>query len=559
MRIKSTLLCGVAAGIFAAAALGGGVAEAKVAKADQTQAQIDDLRAQIQFLKDRLDEQAAISQKANADLKTAQNQAAAAQAQAAASAQVAAAQAQIIQTIPAEVKKEVAANKPKNDKAYYKGISITMGGFAAAESVYRDRDETADIGSSYSKIPFATDAASHTGETHLTARQSRYSILAQGDVSKDLDAAFYGEFDFLGAAQTANSNQSNSYQPRIRNLYGEANWKDEGIHVLVGQNWSLLTLNSKGITPRNEVPPPTIDASYVPGFAWARQPQVRLVKDFNKEVWVGVSLENPQTTFSGSAAAGGVTVTNNQAPTSQYFNGTNYSLNQYPDVIGKVALEKHIGDHTLHAEVEGIFRSYMDRVNIAAGSAATTLGYAAGNTTQNTNGGGAGGSITFDLVPKRLDLQGSFLAGTGIGRYGAAGLPDTTVGPNGSLKPIPETMFLAGATLHATPQLDFYVFGGGEFEGQKTYLVGGKVVGYGSTVASNAGCITELGSCSAVTKSIDQIAAGFWDKAFTGPFGQIRVGLQYSYTERKTFNDNTGFGPKVNENMVFTSFRYYPF
>ena len=35
----------------------------------------------------------------------------------------------------------------------------------------------------------------------------------------------------------------------------------------------------------------TIDAQYVPGFTWTRNPQVRLVKDFGSKVSVGLSLK----------------------------------------------------------------------------------------------------------------------------------------------------------------------------------------------------------------------------------------------------------------------------
>ena len=69
-------------------------------------------------------------------------------------------------TAPADKAKtdKAATDKPKTDKIYYKGISITMGGFAEAASIYRDHDETADISSSFSKIPFANDRAGHTGD-----------------------------------------------------------------------------------------------------------------------------------------------------------------------------------------------------------------------------------------------------------------------------------------------------------------------------------------------------------------------------------------------------------
>ena len=121
-----------------------------------------------------------------------------------------------------------------------------------------------------------------TDEFRLSARQSRASLLAKGDVDPVTHLAGYIEVDFLGAAQTANSNESNSYKPRIRHVYATFDQDDWGAHVLAGQTWSLITMNTKGIIPRQEDIPLTIDAQYVPGFIWARQPQLRFVKDFGK-------------------------------------------------------------------------------------------------------------------------------------------------------------------------------------------------------------------------------------------------------------------------------------
>ena len=578
MRTKTSLLGGVAVGVMLAVVATAPV-QAKTAKKTAapaaTQQDIEDLRQQLQFLKDRLDEQGQVSQKANADLKAAQADAAAAKAEAAkTAADLKVAQQQIIQTIPAQINTAVAANKPKTDKIYYKGISITMGGFAEAASIYRDHDETADISSSFSKIPFANDRASHTGETRFTARQSRYSILAQGDVSKAISAAFYGEFDFQGAAQTANSNQSDSYNPRIRVLYGQIDWAAQGWHILGGQNWSLLTLQNNGISARSEVTPPQIDAQYIPGFAWARQPGFRIVKDFNKELWVGVSVENPQTTFGGSASntaaltgvgAAGVSYVTSQTPTNGYFAATgaptNYSLNPAPDVIGKVAWEKKIGDQKFHIEGFGIYRTFVDRVNYTA-AATTSIGATPGNYTNTSTGGGGGGSISiYDVIPKHLDLQASVFAGNGIGRYGSGGLPDVTVRPDGTLVAIPETMWLAGGTYHANKDWDFYAFAGSEEERPKTYALSATTaMGYGTLPgSSNAGCVVEGGACSNVTKTIDQYTGGFWWKFYQGAFGRAQFGVQYSYTERKLFADTVGFAPQAKENMVFTSFRFYPF
>ena len=69
----------------------------------------------------------------------------------------------------------------------------------------------------------------------------------------------------------------------------------------------------------------------------------------------------------------------------------------------------------------------------------------------------------------------------------------------------------------------------------------------------------EGGACSPETKSISQITGGFWDRIYNGSYGHVQFGIQYSYTQRQAFADVSGFGPKTTENMLFTSFRYYPF
>jgi hypothetical protein len=462
-----------------------------------------------------------------------------------------------IKTIPTEVQSAVAAATPKR-----KAVSVTLGGFLAAEAIYRSKNEGADVSSSFASIPFANNVAGHTHELRGTARQTRLSILAQGDVNPNTHAAFYGEFDFQAAAQTANPRESNSYSPRIRNLYGTVDWDDLGLQLLAGQNWSLVTTNTHGITPRNEAPPPTIDAQYIPGFSWARQPQIRLVKNWNKEVWLAVSLENPQTTFAAASTgvlltAPGVTATTAAAGTAGFDIANTLSFNHYPDVIAKVAYEPSIGGgHPLHVELYGLYRSYYDRV---AYSPANPFGRAPGSVNKSSSGGGFGGGVTFTAIPKRLDFQGSFLTGRGIGRYGSGQLPDVVVRPDGRPTPVPETMFLAGATLHATSALDIYVFGGRERERARIYSVPGSsaAYGFGNPAANLTGCNIEGGTCIPNLRQISQVSVGLWDKLYQGDFGQLRLGLQYSHTKLTAFS-GVGGAPSTTDDMVFASFRYLP-
>jgi gas vesicle protein len=541
--------------------------------------EVDELKQQVAALEDWKNQQAQTQAQTQAQVSDLQGQLTQANARAEHAEQQVAAE---IQTLPTQVDTDIAKHAPKTDKIYYKGITLTLGGFAAAEGVYRSRNDVADIGSNYAKIPYNNAVLAHTNELRGTARQSRVSFLAQGNINPNLVASFYGELDFLAGPQTANSNESNSFSPRIRNVYGALDWTDSGWHLLAGQNWSLATMNGKGISPRNEIIPATIEAQYVPGFVWARQPQLRIVKDFGKQAWVAVSLENPQTTF-GSAATGtattfgGVTITDNATAISQFDSANSLSFNHAPDMIGKVAFEPVIGGaQPLHVEVFGLLRNYYDRVSVvaAAGSQAAAAGLTTGNFTDSSTGGGVGGGFTLNVVPKLLDVQGSFLTGRGIGRYGAGQLPDTIVGPDGSLKPIPETMFLGGVTLHATPQLDLYVYGGQESESAATNntTFGATTVhlGYGNAFATLGNCFVEGGSCSPDTQKIDQVTVGLWDKAYTGTFGQLRIGLQYSHTNLTAFQGVAGTNtagipvgntvrPSTSDDMVFTSFRYYPF
>jgi hypothetical protein len=515
-------------------------------------AQLQALRDQVDTLQRRLDSQSVAEQQTKATADQAASQAAAANAQAATASAAA-------QTIPAQVTAQVQtaveAAAPKTDKIYYKGVTLTLGGYGALESVYRTKNETSDIASTFSGIPLNNNAVGHTGEFRFSARQSRITALAEGDPTQDIHLAFYGELDFLGAAQTANSNETNSYTPRIRVMYNQIDWANEGLHFLAGQNWSLATMQGKGITPRAEVIPPTIDAQYIPGFTFTRQPQIRLTEDFGNTFWAAVSLENPQTTFySSSTAYPKAVVLVDNSPAGTGFNSANtLSLNHIPDVIAKVAFEPTVADRTVHIEAYYLYRNFYERLNYV---------------NQNVNGGGVGAGLTVPVVPQILDFQVSGLGGKGIGRYGAGQLVDVTFDSAGAMKPISEIQALAGLTLHASPKLDIYLFAGEEKESAQAYYgtsATGAITdyGYGNPLYSNSGCASETatGTCTGNTRVVEQGTAGFWYKPWIGTYGRYQIGLQYSYTERKTFAGNgaAGIAPIANDSMIFASFRYYPF
>jgi hypothetical protein len=539
------------------------------------------------------------------------------------SAQVSAAQFEALQNQVYETQATVkAAATPQDKKIHFKGITFTFGGFLAMESVWRSHGLESDIGSpGYSGLPFPGPGAGnstpvggstpslgignavnvgHTSEFRFSARQSRISGMAEGDVDPDTHLTAYGEFDFLGAAASANSNESNSYTPRVRNLYGTVEWKDLGLKFLFGQSWSLATLDATGINERSELPPPTIDAQYVPGFVWTRQPQLRMTKTIGDDLTLGVSLENPQTTLGGSlptdcslkagtaaqpcTSSGVIVVSNNGNSFSgaglngtkdaEFNPGIQLSLNHVPDILGKIAWEPSFLGGNVHLEAFGMYRDFYDRTmnstpaaapcaaapanTISVNCAASAqLGTAANH---NTSGGGGGIAGLIKVIPGLFDVQFDTLYGSGIGRYGSGQLPDATYKSNGVLQPLNEDMEMLGLTLHATQALDIYVYGGREHEDSSWFKANGTNAGYGNPNFTNTGCFafTSTAGCTGNIQTTEQITVGFWDKMYNGSYGSFRIGLQYSYTYDKAFT-GVGGAPHTDDNMIFTSFRYYPF
>jgi hypothetical protein len=423
-----------------------------------------------------------------------------------------------------------------------KGITVNIGGFLEAAGIYRSNNLNSDMSSKFQSLPLGNSPGYYQDETRFSARQSRLSLLAKGDYSPETHLAGYYEMDFLGAASSANSKESNSYNPRVRHLYTTIDWDALGLHLLAGQTWSLVTMNNDGITPRKEVTPLTIEAQYVPGFTWARQAQFRITKDFDKKLWLSVSVENPQTVAGGTGTPA-TTATNSALGQAGGGNldGVTLSANDYPDVVVKVAYEPGWG----HFEVYDLLRTYESTVN--------PNGTSIMNKSHKTTTA-IGGGVILPLVPKQLTLTLSGIYGEGIGRYGSAQLPDVAQDASGNLVPLRQLQFLAGLIWDPTSELNLYTYYGQEQVDNARPVAGG--VGYGNG-SNNSGSATLNGTVNANVKRVSQATTGGWWKFYQGKFGKLQAGLQYSYTEDKYFDATTGGAPTAKDNMVFTSLRYY--
>lgn len=468
-----------------------------------------------------------------------------------------------------EMQKSVKEATESPATLHFKGITLTPGGFIAAETVTRQRGLASDINTPFNSIPYEGNALAHINESNFTARQSRLSLLAESKVGST-KVTGYWEGDFLGTGVTSNNRQSNSYVFRQRILYAQAAMQN-GWTLTGGQQWSLVTETRKGITNRTEVLPMTVDSQYQVGFSWERQYGFRVVKDFGGKFALGLSVEGPQATIGGRGFSsittsdlgkGTVTTTGNTfafAPGSgggllNFVDTTGYAFNKTPDFIVKAVADPGWG----HYEVFGILSTFRNRVypcgvvgtnatdtappavptTIVCGINGSTTPSSAGAYNDTRGGGGAGANIRVPVAGKKADFAIQGAAGDGIGRYGSGQLADMTLRPNGTQAPIRTAHALGELELHPNSKWDIYAYFGGEYAWRAAYkgydaitvtktpgipatattpaipatttttFKLNQIGGYGSPFANNSGCSTENAPTNQLTPSGGGTCAG---------------------------------------------------
>jgi hypothetical protein len=465
--------------------------------------------------------------------------------------------------------------------AWMDGIHVSMAGsFVALEGAFRQHNEVSDGASDppfgSPGIPLQNSALYNEREFRASVQQSRIALKVTGDIDPNQHLKAYYEMDFLGASTDANNRESNSFTPRIRQLYGEYDNDLYHFHVAAGQAWSLLTQNKVGMLPSSENVPMTIDAQYVVGFDWLRNPQVRFVQEWNNIASFGLSIEQPAIVFPGSPSAATVsppapivTSINNTCTGPSHLNATTTCSNDIaPDIIEKVALDPGFG----HYELLGLQRWFSDEIANAAVPNSWSQ--------QVTFGWGAGGSALLPVIPKLLDLQGSVLYGQGIGRYTASQLPDAVIGPNGALTPVTALSFMVGAVAHPFAGNDVYAYYGQDQTYANAWNVAGTPGGWGNPNFVNNGCVNQnltggtLGTfntpiagftCTFDVQKAQEFTIGVWQDVYQGDIGRVRAGVQYEYVRLTAFPGvPTGAGTPnqgltVDNNIAFFSLRYYPF
>jgi hypothetical protein len=445
-----------------------------------------------------------------------------------------------------------AADSPKPDPDKASGsfmvgnAKVTLGGYVDLTAYTRSVNENRGLSTGYNNIPFyGPTPQGNTGEFGMSAQATRISGKVEGKLDESKLVA-YAEMDFNNGSGGANSVQSASYTPRLRQGFGQYTYEPWQSFLVAGQAWSLATPFSKGLDPFSAWQPPTIDSNYMVGYSWLRTPLLRGVVGFDN-VWLGFELDRPQTVFGGqSALPAGQTQFTTFAGSGGLNPGTTYSTNVAPDVIVKGAIDTSFG----HFEAFGVGRWFQDQVAYPGTSA-----------TYTTFGGGVGGSA-FVPVTKYADVVASVLYGNGIGRYGSAGMPDVTFSADGRPVALPEGMGLVGVIGHVVPKtLDLYAFYGWDWIGSSWFPGGG----YGNPAFNNAGCFDPsasskgaAGTCTGNNQKLTEFTAGAWWNIVRGRYGTFKTGVQYGHIERTAYA-GLGGTPFATEDLFMFSLRYAPF
>ena len=502
-----------------------------------------------------------------------------------------------LQTTSTGLAQTISANKQEiNEKVdtpttiHYKGVTITPIGFFALEAGYRTRSINSDINTPFNLTPFPGSNEAHVSEFNFSGRQSRLAGLFEGNAGK-FKLSGYFETDFLSSGTTSNSNQSNSYTLRQRQIWGKAETKT-GFAVTGGQMFTLVAENGKGTDARTEKLPNTIDPQYNVGYSWARQPGIRIQQKlgnplFGSAVTVAMSIEQAQTQlgatgnnppanfiFGGLGQGGGL---------FNAFNGI-YANNVAPDVLTKVAFDFPKS----HFEVGGIARFFRDEYfPLILSNTGATTGFSQTLTKNTRTGGGVYGSGRVTLS-KFVDVAAQGMYGKGVGRYATAQLGDVTVHPDGTLAPIKNIHGLFTLETHPTKKLDVYAYYGAEYNQRTVYLnATGGLVGYGVANANDSGCnvltvpVTGIpgtgtggtpgtANCASPTRAIQEGTVGYTYKIINSPkYGVLRYQFTYSYLQKSAWTGllspaatfgtpaQVNINPRATNNLIYAGMRYY--
>ena len=304
-------------------------------------------------------------------------------------------------------------------------------------------------------FPFSNQPTAHTSEFRFTARQSRLSHAGPRQCRfRHASGLLWRVRLSWRGRRSANSNESNSYSPRIRNCTAPSTGIRWAWRFWPARTGRWLTLNSHGITPRNEVSAGHDRRAICRGLQLGAPAADAHHQELGQPVLAGAvggkSADHLCRRMPPAARAS----RRDRQHAGGSLNSTTinkFSLNHIPDVDrqGCLGADDRRLPATAHGSIRHLSRSSM---TASMSPASNALGLPVGNSNNECLRRRLRRQHHLDApFPKLLDLQATAMTGTGIGRYGSGQLPDVTFRPNGALAPIQETTLLVGATWHATP------------------------------------------------------------------------------------------------------------
>ncbi len=446
-------------------------------------------------------------------------------------------------------------------------VCIVPIGFMDLTPVWRDKNAGSSMGSNFGSIPYNNTANGNLSEFRFSIQNSRLGLRVDGDW-KGVHFMGYNEFDFNGTSGSASLAVSNgAVVPRLRLFWLDA--RKGAVEYLVGQSWSMLTPNRKGISalPGDLFYTQVIDINYMAGLTWSRQPGMRVLIHPSKSLTFGFSVEQPDQYMGGSAggsssvlpvnllALQGVQLdagfnlgacTNNTAAgaTAATYGCTGQGYlaqpTVTPDFIAKIAWDP---SSRFHFEVGGIESNFK----IALNQTGTTLSVPTG--TYNLHPTAIGAGLLFGAnaeIFKGFRVVTTNFITDGDGRYLFGQAPDLIVRADGSLSPVKAASTLDGVEMTVKNTLLYGYYGGIFIDRNVAIDTTGKPVGYGY-----------VGSANSQNRAINEVTFGFNQTIWRNPrYGAVNVMGQYEWLERAPWFVAAGAPKETHDNTIYFNIRY---
>jgi hypothetical protein len=433
-------------------------------------------------------------------------------------------------TAPAASAKAVAETRPAAPLSFRIGGSdFTPSGFVDMSAVWRSTNVGSGAATAFGSIPSNNSAAGQLSEWRFSSLNSRLAVKVteRPFESGKVLATGYIETDFAGALPNNGYVTSNSNSFRLRQAYASA--QIGNFEILGGQAWTLMTPNRVGTSaaPSDIFLGLGQDSAYLAGLIWVRQSQFRATYRLTPNWTFAFSTENPQQYVTNATTLpSGFT---SQFDTSS---GNSTIANARPDLVGKLAFDKKLGNRSMHFELAGLSRKFR------------TL---AANNVQHT-AQGLGGSFNMFVEPvKNLRFILTTFYSSGGGRYIMGLGPDAVVGPDGSISPVHSLSGIAGVEYQFSPASQVFAYYSGAYFSRNYIPVSPNTyVGFGYPGSSNT-----------ANRQIQEASLGYIRIFWKNPnYGAFQALGQYSFLTRSPWHVASKSDQDMYTHMVYAGLRF---